>query len=277
MAKHNTPTGKQADRLVSGPFFSPCFGPALEIDLFPEKTCSFNCIYCCLGRTVSQTITPGKGVSPDRILSALKRRLFPEIRCILISGSGEPTLYPEIKEVIQSIQKLTDTPVAVATNGSLLWKPDVRKSIAKAHIVVPSLDAADPLMFQTINRPHPDIFFDQVIEGLKAFRCEYTGKYWLETMLLSGYTAIPSEIKRLANHIRKIRPDKILLNTPSAAPCENYALAADKKRLASLFEHFPCPTEIVLTLDETESVHTFCHKKDLFITPETKGDHYARI
>jgi len=270
-------TAHNENELVTGPFFASCLGHYLEIDLLPGKTCSFNCIYCCFGRTPAKTIIPGKGVSPGEIIAALKPRLSSDIDCIMISGSGEPTLYAEIREVIRSIQKLTDTPVAVVTNGSLLWQPEVRKNISTAHIVIPSLDAADPLMYKTVNRPHDDISFDQIIEGLKTFRCEYTGKYWLETMLLPGYTAIPSEIKRLTGHIRKIRPDKILLNTPTAPSCESYALAVNQKRLASLAENFSRPTEIIPVFDKTEHPRSVSIKKDFLITPEAKGDHYARI
>ncbi len=262
---------------VTGPVSSLRFGRCLEIDPLPFKMCTFNCIYCELGQTAHKMVERKKLISPDRIISELKIKLLTKPDYITISGSGEPTLYPEMRELIERIRMLTAIQLAVITNGSLLWNKEVRKSLSNAHLVAVSLDAASDLMFQTVNRPQTDISFDQFIEGLTSFGREYPGRYWLEIMLLAGYTAIPSEISRLSALINKIRPDKVQLNTVTAAPAENYAQAVDKKRLHALAALFDPRAEIIADFDRVNNIPKYRINNHIVINPEMKGDHYARI
>ena len=264
-------------QLVTGPVSSLRFGRCLEINLLPFKMCTFNCIYCELGQTPLKTIECKKLISPDRIITELKTKLPTKPDYITISGSGEPTLYLEMRELIERIRMLTDIPVAVITNGSLLWNKEVRKSLSNAQLVAASLDSASDLMFQTINRPHTDISFDQLIKGLTSFRHEYSGKYWLEIMLIAGYTAIPSEISKLSALIKKIRPDKVQLNTITAPPAENYAQSVDKKRLHELAALFDPRAEVIADFDRTNNIPKYGINNNVVINPEMKGDHYARI
>jgi len=172
---------------------------------------------------------------------------------------------------------LTVIPIAVITNGSLLWNKEVRKNLSSAHLVIASLDATSDLMFQTINRPHTDISFDQLIEGLASFKREFSGKYWLEIMLIAGYTAIPSEISKLSALIKKIRPDKVQLNTITAPPAESYAQSVDEKRLHELAALFDPRAEVIADFDRTNNIPKCSINNNVVINPEMKGDHYARI
>jgi wyosine [tRNA(Phe)-imidazoG37] synthetase (radical SAM superfamily) len=185
------------------------------VDLVPFKTCSYDCIYCQLGHTTCHTVERKEWVPLDAVLDELKLKLASRPDYITLSGSGEPTLYSRLGELIEHIQAMTEVPVAVLTNGSLLWQKPVRDALALADLVMPSLDAPDHDRFEFINRPHPDITFKRLLEGLEAFRREFSGKYWLELMLVStspnGYGRI-----RLWNHHRPFpRPSTF----PSTTPC----------------------------------------------------------
>jgi wyosine [tRNA(Phe)-imidazoG37] synthetase (radical SAM superfamily) len=142
---------------------------------------------------------------------------------IACSGSGEPTLNLAIGEVIQGIKELTAIPVAVITNSSLLHLAEVRKAILLADVVMPSLDAVTPSVFQTINRPHPSLDIAQVIQGLVDFRREYEGQIWLEILLCRGVNDGKEEIEALQQAIRTIKPDKVQLNTVVRPAVEDYA------------------------------------------------------
>jgi wyosine [tRNA(Phe)-imidazoG37] synthetase (radical SAM superfamily) len=96
----------------------------------------------------------------------------------------------------------------------------VRQEIALAEVVLPSLDAPDPERFAFVNRPIADFTFERLIEGLEALRREFTGKYWLEVMLLDGYTTLPPQVRQLAALVQRIRPDKVQLYTAVRPPAE---------------------------------------------------------
>jgi len=230
---------------VFGPVPSRRLGGSLGVDLVPFKTCSYDCIYCQLGRTTCKTVERKEWVPMDAVLDELKQKLACRPDYITLSGSGEPTLHSRLGEIIEHIQAMTAVPVAVLTNGSLLWRKEVREEVALADVVLPSLDAPDLERFDFINRPHPEITFERLLAGLEAFRREFSGQYWLEVMLLGDYTALPDQVRQLAEWTRRIRPDKVQLNTAVRPPAEEYAMAVPPERLAKLARVFEPPAEVV--------------------------------
>src|SRR4030042_1853999 len=158
-------------------------GRSLGVDLVPYKTCTFDCIYCDLGRTTHKTISRGFFVSPEEIQRELELTL-PTLEkkpdYITLSGSGEPTLNQKMGDIILSIKRVTSIPLAVLTNGSLLFIEDVRRDLMEADVVLPSLDAVNPLTFECVNRPHLSLQIDEIISGPLQFCNQYRGQIWLE-------------------------------------------------------------------------------------------------
>ncbi len=222
---------------VFGPVPSRRLGRSLGVDLVPLKTCSYDCIYCQLGRTTEKTLERREWVPVDAVVAEVAERLATEPDYITFSGSGEPTLHSRIGDVIEAIRKMTQTPIAVITNGSLLWQPDVRRQLRHADLVIPSLDAGDRTVFQTVNRPHEGLEFGKVVRGLIDFRMGFPGQYWLEVMLLAGHTAIDEEIEKIASIVERIRPDRVQINTATRPTAEVFATAVGPtclRRLARL-------------------------------------------
>jgi wyosine [tRNA(Phe)-imidazoG37] synthetase (radical SAM superfamily) len=213
--------------------------------LVPFKTCTYDCIYCQLGRTTNKTAERRQWVPLDDVLAELKERLTTRPDYITLSGSGEPTLYSRMDELIAGVRSMTDIPVAVLTNGSLLWRDEVRRQLMDAHLVIPSLDAGHSSLFQAINRPHESISFDRMLEGLIAFREEYYGEYWLEVFLLAGHTAMDSEISKIAECVGRIKPDRVQLNTATRPTAEEYAVMVDRGRMSDLAAGFDPPAEVI--------------------------------
>lgn len=232
-------------RSVFGPVSSRRLGRSLGIDLVPFKTCSFDCIYCQLGRTTDNTMERREWVSFMDVLAELKERIACRPDYITFSGSGEPTLYSRLGELIEAIRAMTRIPIAVLTNGSLLWQPEVRAELRNASLVIPSLDAGDAAMLEAVNRPHPDFDFEQLVEGLIALRQEFKGQYWLEVLLLAGRTANEEEVRKIADIVERINPDRVQLNTATRPPAEVYAHAAGPNRLRALAKLFHCPVDLV--------------------------------
>ena len=207
---------------IFGPVPSRRLGRSLGVDLVPFKTCSYDCIYCQLGRTTNKTIERKEWFPLDILLRQLEEKLSLRPDYITLSGSGEPTLYSRCGELIDRIKQITNIPVAVLTNGSLLWMPEVRESLKRADLVIPSLDAGSDTLFRYINRPHTEITFEKMLNGLIAFRKDYPGPYWLEVFLAAGLSTTDKEIENLKSAIALIQPDKVQINTVTRPPAEPF-------------------------------------------------------
>ena len=230
-----------ATRHVYGPVPSRRLGRSLGIDLVPFKTCTYDCIYCQLGRTTCKTSRMKAYVPVAAVLDELARSLEsgPPPDYIGLAGSGEPTLHSGIGEVIDGIRRLTPIPVAVLTNGSMLWSPEVRAALAQADLILPSLDAGNPQTFQRVNRPHPDIPFERLVNGLLAFAEGSRARIWLEVFVLRGVTDRPAEIAQIAAIVARIRPARVQLNTVCRPPAEPWALAVPVETLSRFQGAFP--------------------------------------
>lgn len=233
-------------KYVFGPVPSRRLGRSLGIDLVPFKTCTYDCTYCQLGRTTTKTVERQEWTVLEDVLRELRETLAnTSADFITLSGSGEPTLHLHLDELIHRIHRLTDIPVAVLTNGSLLWRTDVRKELLEADLVVPSLDAGNDAMFRAVNRPHDHITFEMLLEGLVTFRKEYRGEYWLEVFLLAGYTDDEAEVQAIIEWTKQIRPNRVQLNTATRPTAENGARKIDHARLAELANYFEPAAEVI--------------------------------
>ena len=234
-----------ASKHIFGPVPSRRLGRSLGVDLVPFKTCSYDCVYCQLGQTTHKTIDRQPWVCLDDILPHLRQKLSTQPDYITLSGSGEPTLHSQIDKLIHAIKSETDIPVAVLTNGSLLWRPDVRQSIMEADLVMPSLDAGDAATFERVNQPHAEITFPRLIDGLIRFREQFKGQYWLEILLVKGITDDESQIQKIVDHVAQIMPDRVQLNTVVRPPAVDGVKAVEPARLAEWARMFEPEAEVV--------------------------------
>jgi len=223
---------------VFGPVPSRRLGRSLGIDLVPLKTCTYDCIYCQLGRTTCKTVERKVWSDIEDISVAIEKRLAARPDYVTIAGSGESVLHSQIGEVIDRIKSVTKVPVAVLTNGAMLWQEEVRRQLSNADLVSPSLDAGDETVFRLVNRPHPSISYAKMLDGLVAFRQEFRGRFWLEIMVVDGYTATPTEIAKLAECAERIRPDRIQLNTVTRPSAESWAGMVSRAELTNFASHF---------------------------------------
>jgi len=183
---------------IFGPVPSRRLGFSLGVDTIPFKTCSLDCIYCQLGRTTNKTIERKEYIAGEDILREIEEILKQKkkIDYITFSGSGEPTLNSRMEEMITQIKRLTSIPIAILTNGTLLYQPRMREELMEADLVIPSLDAVSEKVFEKVNRPCHSLKINEVIEGIETFSQEFRGKIWLEIMLVKGVNDFPGEIKK---------------------------------------------------------------------------------
>lgn len=199
--------------VVYGPVSSWRLGRSLGVDLIcGEKVCSFDCVYCSLGKTVEKTLERRVFVPTERVAQEIEKALQKvEADVVTFSGTGEPTLAQNLGEAIEVVRKISDLPVAILTNSSLMTEEDVRRNLIRADIVIGELDAPNEELFKRINQPHEGITLREIIEGMKKFREEFKGKFSLEVMFVPENKAFSGEIAEI---LRTIDPDEIQINTP---------------------------------------------------------------
>lgn len=214
----------------------------MGISLTPHKTCDFDCIYCQLGRTSNFTTEKKEYIKISQIIDELKTWLGNNkdaaqgLEYITLSGSGEPTLNSRFGELISEIKKLTPLRVAVLTNASLVSDADTRRQLWQADLVVPSLDAVTQELFVKVDRPHPSINIEDIINGLVSLRREFRGKIWLEVMLVKGVNDDIRHIRKLKEVIERINPDKVQLNSPVRTTADAGVLPVAKSKLRKIKE-----------------------------------------
>lgn len=227
---------------IFGPVPSRRLGLSLGVDLVRHKTCSLDCIYCECGPTTNLTLKRKAYVPFDEVKAELADYFenHPDPDYVTFSGSGEPTLSPDIGRIIDFIkEKKAELQVAVLTNATLLSDPVVRKDLNRADLVMPSLDAVTPQTFEKINRPAGQIDIHKVIDGLKAFAGSFQGEIWLEVFILPGINDAKEELEALGEIIRDINPTRVQLNTldrPGAVAGLKAASKHDLDRVAGIID-----------------------------------------
>lgn len=229
-------------KYLYGPVKSRRIGLSLGINLTPYKTCNFDCVYCQLGKTATLSTQRMEYIKVSEVLDELKvwlannKEAAQSFDYITLSGSGEPTLNSGCGELISGIRRLTDHKIAVLTNASLLADSQVRLAVMGADLIVPSLDAVTQELFVKVDRPHPDIKIEDIINGLIALRREFRGKIWLEVMLVKGFNDDIRYIRKLKEVIDRINPDKIQINSPVRTTAEINVLPVAKTKLNKIKE-----------------------------------------
>lgn len=232
-----------------GPVASRRLGFSLGVDIIPFKTCTFDCLYCELGATTRKTAEPVEEVEAEEVLRELDEWLAQGpfiLDYLTVTGSGEPTLHPRLGYLIEEIKKRSPVPVALLTNASLLYKDEVLEAAVKADVVLPSLDAPDEQVFQTVNRPHPSISFRRLLEGLQRLgRCKDT-RVWLEVLLIKDLNDRPAQIAELKERIESIDPEKVQINTVVRPPVAADALPVPLERLRAIQDLLGPRAEIIV-------------------------------
>ncbi|PTQ84484.1 wyosine [tRNA(Phe)-imidazoG37] synthetase (radical SAM superfamily) [Trichococcus patagoniensis] len=220
-------------KYIYGPVPSRRLGISLGVSPIPKKTCNYSCIYCQLGKTDHFMNTREMFFPVAEILDEFDTFLKSAVPfdVVTIVGEGEPTLYLGLGELMLGIKERTEKPIAVITNGALLYDPELRAELQAADIVLPTLDAYDAASFRRINRPHRTIDFDQVNDGLITFSKEYSGALWIEIMLVDGINDDDESLSKYAEALKKIKYDRVYINTPVRPPAEAYAKAISPERM----------------------------------------------
>ncbi len=240
---------------IFGPVNSRRLGRSLGVDLFQDKICTLNCIYCEVGPTVLLTCeraeyAPTKDIIKEIDSYCQDQNRVAELDVITVTASGEPTLHADFGEIVAHLKKTAAKPIAVLTNGTTLTSPQVCQEMSQADVVIPSLDSALPQGFRKIDRPATCIELDNVIKGLISFSHSYKGTIWLEILFAQGINDTAEEINALRQTVQQMRIDRIQLNTVARPPLESFARPINQKSMAAIARQFQednpfCPVDLL--------------------------------
>ena len=241
-----------------GPVPSRRLGRSLGVDLTPHKTCSFDCIFCQLGRTTNKTLARSEYVPTSEVIEELRHWIETDGHAdyVTLAGSGEPTLHSHFGEVIDFVRSSTTVSVALLTNGSVLWDDEVRRAASLANVVKVSLSAWDQYSFEHLNRPCPGLELKSIVDGTWRLREQFRGELWIEVFVVSGVNTAGNDIAKIAELIGVIKPDRIQLNTAVRPPAESFVQAVPQEHLAKLAKSLGPSVELIadFSSDHSEKV-----------------------
>ena len=231
---------RRAYRYLFGPVPSRRLGRSLGVDPIPFKTCTSDCVFCQMGRTTRRTIERRAYVPPASIEAELEAWTREGVKAdyVTLSGSGEPTLHGEFGGILQAMRRRTGLPTALLSNGTLFGLSEVREAAKQADVVKLSLSAWDPVSFDRIQRPHPEVRFERILDGYRAFRDGFRGRLWIEVFLVPGMNSAPGEVGRIASLVASIGPDETHLNTAVRPPAEPFVRAVPRTEMEALARLF---------------------------------------
>jgi wyosine [tRNA(Phe)-imidazoG37] synthetase (radical SAM superfamily) len=240
---------------IFGPVNSRRLGRSLGIDLFPKKICNLNCIYCEVGATTNLTCERGEYIPTADIIAEIDawchlQERVDELDFVTVTASGEPTLHTGFGTILAHLKEVTAKPVAVLTNGTTLSDSEVCQETAQADVVIPSLDSALTGSFRKIDRPAKCLDLARIIEGLVSFSHQYHGKIWLEILFAQNINDSDQDIEALAKVLKRMRLDRIQLNTVIRPPLESFARPIEQKRMQAIADRFQqdnpdCPIDLL--------------------------------
>ncbi|RLE87096.1 MAG: radical SAM protein [Thermoprotei archaeon] len=228
-------------RFTFGPVPSRRLGLSLGVNNVPYKHCSYSCVYCQAGRTTHLEVKRSFFQDPEELASEVVEavdRLEVKPDFITFVPDGEPTLDACLGREAELIKSSVEVPLAVLSNSSLLWMEDVRSDLQVFDLVSLKVDAVSEDTWRRLNRPHPSLSLERVLEGVRIFADEYGGTLVVEVMLVEGLNAREEEYRRVAEFLRGVRADRVYLMVPTRPPAEEWVRAPSWDELARAREVF---------------------------------------
>jgi wyosine [tRNA(Phe)-imidazoG37] synthetase (radical SAM superfamily) len=213
--------------IAFGPVPSRRLGRSLGINNIPPKICTYSCVYCQLGRTIQMQVDRRAFYEPEEILQDVQQKLEKArqgdetIDYLTFVADGEPTLDVNLGREIALLRRLG--PVAVITNGSLIWREDVREELEQADWVSLKVDAALEETWRKVNRPHGSLQLASIQAGMLEFARGYAGELVTETMLVGGINDSADDLRKVADFLARLQPARAYLSIPTRPPAERWA------------------------------------------------------
>jgi wyosine [tRNA(Phe)-imidazoG37] synthetase (radical SAM superfamily) len=211
------------NHIAFGPVPSRRLGRSLGINNIPPKVCTYSCIYCQLGCTINRQVERRAFYEPSEIQRAVGKQIESvtktgeHIDYLTFVPDGEPTLDINLGREIDLLKPL-GIKIAVITNNSLIWRPDVREDLLKADWVSLKIDSMTSKTWHQINQPIKSLRFGKITNGTLEFGKTYDAELTTETMLVRNVNDNEREVKTIAGFLAELGPAKTYLSIPTRPP-----------------------------------------------------------
>jgi pyruvate-formate lyase-activating enzyme len=158
-------------------------GLSVGINLDPQKTCNFDCVYCevvdrrAMARREGRPPVPAEDVAAELAETLAELARGPEApRDIAFAGDGEPSTFPGFLPLARLVFDVRDAaglgplPVILITNGSGLARPEMREAhdlfASRGGVFWIKLDAGTEPFYRAVCRT--SVPFGRVLANLLA-------------------------------------------------------------------------------------------------------------
>jgi len=227
--------------IVFGPVPSRRLGRSLGINNIPPKVCSYSCVYCQLGRTQTMQIERRPFYDPESVFQEVRDKVNESrdagepIDYLTFVPDGEPTLDIHLGREIDLLRPL-GLKIAVITNGSLVWRDDVRQQLAKADWVSLKVDSTDEALWHKIDRPYGTLKMRPVLDGMLEFASEFSGELATETMLTEGVNDSREDLENTGDFLNDLNPSTAYLAIPTRPPAEKWVRAPNEEAVNRAYQ-----------------------------------------
>jgi len=226
---------------VFGPVPSRRLGRSLGVNNIPPKICTYSCIYCQIGKTITFEVIRREFFKPQEIVNAVANIIGKQdvgIDYITFVPDGEPTLDINLGKTARMLKKITDIPLAILTNSSLIHRRDVRDDLNVFDVVSLKIDAVTEKIWRVINRPHPQLVLGKILDGILEFQKSYNGRILTETMLVKNVNDSNEELCKIAEFISQTNVDKAYVAIPIRPPAEKWVEPPLEEKVAMAYNCF---------------------------------------
>jgi len=229
--------------IAFGPVPSRRLGRSLGINNIPPKICTYACVYCQLGRTLTMRVDRQAFYKQEKVIRAVRDKVTKArasgeaIDYLTFVPDGEPTLDLNLPAEISALREL-DIPIAVISNASLIWREDVRDNLMGADWVSLKVDAVRVPTWRRISRPHGSLDLHKILGGIRAFSGVFEGELATETMLVKGVNDDEANLRETARFLGEIQPKVAYLAIPTRPPAEEWVRPAQEDQIHQAYHLF---------------------------------------
>lgn len=186
----------------------------VDINPLPANYCSFDCVFCPLGRTVVKTDKSFKFKETEEFKKTLEEFLNKEnVDMVFINPDGESLANKELIDIVNII-KAKGKKVRLLSNGYIFNNEEYREVLEQCDEVIGELSVVEEEDFKKLLRPLKEYSLSDYIHNMCNFRAWFKGKFILDVTILKNYSNGEEQVKKLNNMIKKIKPDEVFFGTP---------------------------------------------------------------